>query len=74
MTLGLCPEGVSLERVKLDTASLLASLYISFPDPLNSFSHSSHTIISNKVDSQLKASKDLCEALQDSGRYMISLY
>ena len=67
MTLVLCPEGVSLEK-KLDTASLLASLYISFPAPLNSFSHSSHTIISNKVDSQLKASKDLCEALQDSGR------
>lgn len=68
MMLGLCPEGVSLERVKLDTVPILASLYISFPAPLNSFSHSSHTIISNKVYSQLKPSKDICEALQDRGR------
>lgn len=68
MTLGLCPEGASLERVKLDTVSILASLYISFPAPSNSFSHSSHTIISDKVDSQLKPSRDLGDALQDRGR------
>ena len=66
MTLGLCPEGASLERVKLDT------VHFGLPVHLLScsleFLLTQQPIISDKVDSQLKPSRDLGEALQDRGR------